>query len=404
MRGRIVGMNLHRGWRGFLRPYVQLVWVAAFQACSTHEEPAAQHAPLSACTVVDDRVLAVQAVGASWIPWESKCLPGARVVYVDRSDWDVWVMSESGDDQRCLTCYGNNEVGKNFPLDDDGSGFIHWKGDPEAFPNQPIILLKAENEYSEHRALRNSPSIGWNNDIWALNVCTRRYTRLIRFSNGEGTQHTAMSEDGAWYVYPLRTSDATRSAFGNVVMVFGTLHADASGDLAFTEKFRRAPLGALYYEPNDIREISPGQYALFYVAGSGTELDAYRFEWCPDGSCPEANVSLAQTRYTHEEFLMVSPQGKKLAWMQGSKVGLSYNADLFVSQLDFTEPEQITAYNDCTLWPDRCLRNGAQQSRMTWNGDGTSLYYGLWEHGERLPFLSAELHRLDFAGACGGKP
>jgi hypothetical protein len=95
----------------------------------------------SACQVKSDTVIARNAVGPSWIRWKTPCLPDADPVYVDPETWDIWVMDETGKHKRCLTCYNNNILGLNFPLDDDGrSPAIHWKGDPEAHPIQPVIF------------------------------------------------------------------------------------------------------------------------------------------------------------------------------------------------------------------------------------------------------------------------
>lgn len=371
---------------------------------SSPDQAAPKASAPSACTLKADTVVAERAMGATWIPWESDCLPDARVAYIDRLDWEIWVMDENGEHKRCLTCYDDNVVGVNFPLDGDGQPpGIHWKGDPEAHPTLPIIFMKAENEYSEHRALRNAPSIGWDNDLWALNVCTRRYSRLTRLARNQGLQHTAISEDGAWYVYPLRlTEGAGFSMFQYVKMMFGTLSVSAAGDAKIIPKFEQAPLGELYYEPNDIYRSGDGRYSLYYAAGRQAELDPYRLDWCDDDACAPTNVALQPTPGAHEEFLMISPSGRKLAWMQGPLEGFGYHADLFVSALDFTEPERITWYNDCKVWPDQCLPYGGQLSRLAWSGDGRSIFFGLWEHGAGLPFNWVSLHRLDFEGACGG--
>jgi hypothetical protein len=62
----------------------------------------------------------------------------------------------------------------------------------------------------------------------------------------------------------------------------------------------------------------------------------------------------------------------------------------------------LTCYNNCSHWPLRCQRGGAQFSRLTWKDDGTALFFGLWIHaGPLRPFSRTELHKLDFCGACG---
>jgi hypothetical protein len=332
-----------------------------------------------------DSVAAEDAVGATWIPWSSSCLPGARVAYVDNIDWDIWVIDEAGGRKRCLTCFGDNALGVNFPLDRSGLQ-ARWKGDPEAHPTLPIILFKAENENSSHRALRNSPSMGWDNDIWALNVCRRRYTRLSRIARGQGVQHSAISEDGKWYVYPLRYREGDQpSQFQYANMIFGNLTVDKEGDLHFEKKFASKPLGEMYYEPNDIHRSGPSRYSLFYVAGRGEMLDPYRYDWCDGSECERTNAALQATPWVHEEFLMASPSGRRLAWMRGPVVGYGYRSDLFVSRLDFAEAERVTWYNDCDAWPTRCLRNGGQLSRLAWSGNGKAVYFGLWKHGAVLP-------------------
>lgn len=354
------------------------------------------------CSITADTVLVEGAVGPSLVEWSSPCLPDADLVYVDNDTWDVWVMDERGGNKRCITCYDQNALGINFPLDgapDD----VRWKGDPEAHPTEPILFLKAENENSAHRP-STTPSIGWDNDLWALNVCTKRYTRLTQIEPGQGLQHTAISNDGLWYVYPLRYDLGVPPLnFGFVRMVFNEVIVDNAGDVRLEKRFEDEPIGQMYYEPNDIHSNESGGYELLYVAGTGNRMDPYRYEWrCEGDSCTSDNTRLQDTPDRHEEFTMFSPSGRTVIWMAGPVVGLAYNADLYVSDPEFTDAQRLTWYNDCNTWPERCKPGGAQPSRLTWSRDGKALFYGLWIHDGLLrPFNQHELHRLDFAGACG---
>jgi len=357
------------------------------------------------CAMKSDTVLARNAVGPSWIAWETPCLPNADLVYVDLDTWDIWVMDEMGGNKRCLTCYNDNILGINFTLDDDGRlPAIHWKGDPEAHPDTPIIFFKAENENSAHRKLRNSPSIGWDNDIWALNVCSRRYTRLTHLAPGEGIQHSAISDDGQWYVYPLRYDIGNPPKdFGYAKIIFCNLSVDQEGNAHLVQRFEDAPNGQMYYEPHDIRKNDSGSYTLLYTAGSKNVLDPYRYEWkCRREKCRKTIEALQTTPSQHEEFTMFSPSGEKIVWMKGPLIGLGYHADLYVSSPEFAEIERVTWYNNCSHWPLRCQRGGAQFSRLTWKDDGTAVFFGLWIHaGPLRPFSRTELHKLDFCGECG---
>ena len=252
-------------------------------AAGTSEE----ECPFS-CAMKNDTVLARNAVGPSWIAWETPCLPDADLVYVDIDTWDIWVMDEMGGNKRCLTCYNDNILGINFTLDNDGRPpAIHWKGDPEAHPSQPIIFFKAENEHSAHRKLRNSPSIGCDNDIWALNVCSKHYTRLTRMAPGEGIQYSAISDDGRWYIYPLRYDLGNPPKdFGYAKMIFCTLSVDQENNPHLARRFEAAPNGQMYYEPHDIRKNDSGFYTLLYTAGSNNVLDPYRYDWkCETEKC-----------------------------------------------------------------------------------------------------------------------
>jgi hypothetical protein len=352
------------------------------------------------CTVKKDTVLAQNAVGPSWIGWKNPNLPNADLVYVDREDWNLWVMDENGGNKHCLTCYCDNILGVNFPLDEDGMDpKIQWKGDPEAHPDLPVIFFKAENEHSSHKPLRNAPSIGWDNDIWVLDVSKKRYYRLTNLDRGQGLQHTAISEDGKWYVYPLRyEKGGFRKGFGFAKMVFCELAPDGSGRLQLHKRFEVEPNGQMYYEPNDIHRNASGSYSLFYAAGPGKLSDPYVYEWTWNGQRHSGtNKALQTTLSQHEEFFMFSPSGKKIAWMKGPAFWGRYLADLYVSNPHFTEVERVTWYNDCEVWPDRCKPDGAQLSRLEWKNDGTAIFFGLWIHGGRFrPFWKTELHRIDF--------
>ncbi len=234
----------------------------------------------STCAVARDTVLTEGAIGPSWIPWDSPCLPDADLVYVRPDTWDLWVMDEHGGHQRCLTCYGDNVLGVNFPLDEDGRPpTVHWKGGPEVHPTAPIIILKAENENSAHSALRNLPSLGWDNDLWALNVCTRHYSRLTQLAPDQGTQHTGISNDGRWFAYPLRYQygDPLRN-FGLARLVIAELSVDGAGDAHLLTRMDEEPNGPMYYEPSDIQSSASGSWTLLYAAGDSIRLDPYNYE------------------------------------------------------------------------------------------------------------------------------
>lgn len=352
--------------------------------------------------VKKDTVLAENAVGSSWIAWKSPNLPNADLVYVNCEHWNLWVMDEHGGNKRCLTGCNENILGVNFPLDEDNKDpKIHWKGDPEAHPFLPIILFKAENEHSSHKPLRNAPSIGWDNDLWALDAGKKLYYRLTNLAPAQGLQHTAISEDGKWYVYPLRYEKGnSRKGFGFVKMVFNELALDSNGRVQLLERFAVEPNGQMYYEPNDIHRNVSGSYSLFYAAGSGQLCDPYVYEWTWDGQKHSGtNKTLQATPSQHEEFFMFSPSGKKIAWMKGPCFWGRYLADIYVSNPDFTEIERVTWYNDCTVWPDRCKPDGCQLSRLEWGKDGKTIFFGLWIHGGRFrPYKRTELHRIDFVG------
>lgn len=346
-----------------------------------------------------DTVLTENGIGPSWILWESPALPNADLVYVERENWNLWVMDKNGGNKRCLTCYGDNILGVNFPLDEDGNApEIHWKGDPDAHPFLPIIFFKAENENSSHEPLLNTPSIGWDNDIWALDVSEKLYYRLTNLDSGQGLQHTAISEDGKWYVYPLRYDKGNAGDdFGFANMMFCEIVTDSNGRLQLLKRFEVEPNGQMYYEPNDIHKNASGSYSLLYAASSGVRCDPYVYEWTWDSAGHSGtNTSLQTTPFQHEEFFMFSPSGEKIAWMKGPYFFYRYFADLYISNPDFTEIERVTWYNDSTVWPDHYKPDGCQLSRLTWNDDGTAIFFGLWVHGGLFdPFSEAELHRLD---------
>ena len=344
------------------------------------------------------------AVGPSWIAWNSAHLPHAELVYVQnevysRQDtWEIWVMDEHGRHRRCLTRRDDNLLGVNFPLDDDGKDpAVHWKGDPEAHPSAPIIFFKAENENSDHKPLRNSPSIGWDNDIWSVNVETRRFTRLTTLPAGHGVQHSAMADDGRWYVYPHRyDSGRPPGNFGFARLVFNELQIDRNGDARLVKRFDVEPNGQMYYEPIDIRRGPGGTYTLMYVAGSGNRLDPYRYDWTfTNGRVDGTSTQLQKTPFLHEEFMMFEPGGSRIVWMRGPRVGLPYHADLYLSNPDFTQADRLTWFNDCDTWPDLCKEKGAQVSRLDWKEDGSAIFFGVWTHAPLRPCHKTEVYRLD---------
>jgi hypothetical protein len=352
------------------------------------------------------RLLAENAVGPSWIAWESANLHGARLVYVDTDEWELRVMDENGGNKKSLSKRGANVLGVDFPLDDAGAGARpRWKGDPEAHPTAPVILFKAENENSPHRALRNSPSIGWANGLGALNVETRAYTRLTRLAPGQGLQHTAISEDGKWYVYPLRYDFGDPPEdFGFARMVFNELLIDEKGEPRLVKRFEAEPNGKMYYEPIDVRRGPSGRTTLLYVAGTGNLMDPYKLEWSADGVIAQADiVKLQDTPELHEEFTTFDPAGDRIVWMRGPRAGYQYDADLYVSKPDFTQAERLTWFNDREKWPEMGRSHGAQPSRLDWKGDGRTIFFGLWTHGPMLPFRKTHLYRLDLP-APGGDP
>ena len=241
-------------------------------------------------------------------------------------------------------------------------------------------------------------SIGWDNDIWALDVQARRYHRLTNLDAGQGLQTITVSDDGKWFVYPLRYDKGNaRKNFGKARMVFCEIAVDAEGGVKLLKRFEEEPNGPMYYEPSDIRKNPSGTYTLLYAAGSGVCMDPYEYEWSFDGeNHAGAGKALASTP-DHEEFFTFSPSGKKIAWMRGPVSKFRYLADLYVSSPDFSGVERVTWYNDSKVWPERAKRHGCQFSRLEWNGDGTAIYFDLWIHaGPLRPFHKTELHRIDF--------
>ncbi|MFA5033736.1 MAG: T9SS type A sorting domain-containing protein [bacterium] len=345
-----------------------------------------------------DTVLLENGVLPNWILWKDSALPNADLVYVDPLNWDLWVIDENGGNKNCLTSYDDNILGINFPLDEDSiAPAIHWKGAPIVHPFLPIIFFRAENEHSAHKPLENAPSIGWDNDIWALDVSKKNYYRLTNLDSGQGLQRAAISEDGKWFVYPLRYDKGNSGDdYGFSKMIFCEIVPDTNDQLQLVKRFEREPNGQMYYEPNDIHKNDSLSYSLLYSASSGVCCDPYEYKWTWDGdSCYGTNKSL-QTTPQHEEFFMFSPSGDKIAWMKGPYFLYRYFADLYISNPDFTEIERITWYNDSTVWPDSYKPNGCQLDCLTWNDDGTTIFFGLWIHdGPLKPFNSSELHRLD---------
>ena len=360
----------------------------------------------SDCNVVKDKVLCKNAVFPGWISWDIPQLPNADIVYNSTDTWDIMVMDEQGGQQRCLTCYNQNILGVNFPLDEDKlPPTVSWKGAPLVHPTEPIIIFTAENEHSQHLALRNTPSMGWDNDIWALNLRSRRYQRLTKLDRREGLQHIAFSPDGRWYVYPLRYKFGKPiKDFGLSKMVFNILSVNTNGEVHFQEISREIPNGEMYYEPHDIIKTGDDTYALLYSAGTGNKLLLYMFQWSYAGGrlTSKNNKQLPQP-VEHIEFTMFSPSGQRVAWMGGPQVNLAYRSDLYISLPDLTNVVRATYYNDCKTWPLRCKRQGAQLSSLEWHGNGKAVFFGLWIHkGPLRPARESELHRVDFSGDCGG--
>jgi hypothetical protein len=364
------------------------------------------------CKVTADTILATDSVGPAWIPLTSpirECLENADLVYTNRITWDVYVMDEWGGNQQCLTCYSNNVLGVNFPLDEDEfPPDIHWKGGPEPHPTQPIIIFKAENENSAHVQPDNVPTIGWDVDIWALNVCTKSYVRLVDTLPQEGVQASALSNDGKIYAYPRRYERGNPPKdFGFAKISINEFVVDVDGDSQLIPLFEDEPNGQMYYEPNDIQLFGAEEYWLAYVAGTNDKCDPYLYTFtCHDAACvTTSNHALDTTPLLHEEFIVFSPNVGKLALMKGPTtqggVGVGYEADLYVAKSDYSEMSQISYYNDCGVWPDSCLDHKGQLARLSWKDDGRAIFFGLWKHGQYVPLREGEVHRIDFSGVCG---
>jgi hypothetical protein len=122
------------------------------------------------------------------------------MLYNSTDSWDLWVMDENGGNKQCLTCPGKSIFNARFPLD----------------------------------------------------VSKGTYTRLTRLHRRSGLQHTAISGDGLWYVYPLRYKFGRPiKNFGLAKLVFNTIHFNKAGRaISFKKEFVEMPNGSMYLFPS----------------------------------------------------------------------------------------------------------------------------------------------------------
>ncbi len=350
-------------------------------------------------TVASDKIIMKGAIDPTFIDTAITGLPNADLVYTVEKQMELRVMDESGKNVRNLTEKDNNILGINFPLDEDGQPpAIHWKGDPEHIPGTSIILFKAENEHSSHIFNRNNPSIGWDCDIWALDLKKKTYTRLTNFDKGNGTHYSTLSRDGQWYVYPLRLEIGNPAKnFGVVRMVFNQITFDDSGTIELTYKFALDPDGSMYYRPASIFHHKDGSYTLDYVAGSSKILDPYRVTWDPTQEDSTIRYQqLLTTPTLHEDFITFTPDKAQMLLIQGPLKGEKYQTDMYITDLTLANKQRLTTYNLDRQEKQVASDFGAQLSHFSWHKTGTVLFYSLWTNEEQgKACRDAGIHRLE---------
>ncbi len=350
-------------------------------------------------TVVSDKIIMENATDPVFLEKDIPGLPNADLVYVDAKKMELGVMDELGKHVRNLTEKDKNVLGINFPLDEDGlPPAIHWKGAPEYIPGTSIILFKAENENSDHILDRNNPGIGWDCDIWALDLEKKKYTRLTNIDKGHGTHYSALSRDGQWYVYPLRIDMGNpEKNFGVVRMVFNRITFDKNGTVELTYNFALDPDGSMFYRPSSILQHKDGSYSLNYVAGANKILDPYRVSWNPTQEAFTISYKkLLTTPALHEELITLTPDETQMLLIQGLLRGEKYQTDLYTTDLDLVSKQRLTTYNLDKKGKPVASDLGAQISHPGWHKNGNVLFYSLWHHkGADRSYQTTEIHRLE---------
>ena len=247
--------------------------------------------------------------------------------------YDVYTVNPDGSNERCLTCNHPDLPNKNI-------------GQPAWHPNGKYIVMQVEK--AVHKAVHpisTNPGAGMFNDLWIIDVKTRKATLLWKVPNNRnsGVLHPHFSNDGtklSWsemYEGPdIRKKDKMAGYWklkvANFVVpptrapMLRNIHEFMPGKMAFYENHGFSPDDTKLIFCSNKRGTSVSERNDIYVMDLGDE-------------------SITQlTDEAYNEHAIYSPDGGKIVWMS-SRDNINRGTDYWIMNPDGSGKQRLTYFN-----------------------------------------------------------
>jgi len=263
--------------------------------------------------------------------------PGRNLIVFDRSEggpYEIFVMAPDGSGQTCLTC------GR------PGAPPRH-KGNPAWHPSGAFIAFIAEKAHHRGTALRATPGIGIDNDLWIMTGDGQRYSQITAVPPGMGVLHPQFSHDGTRLVWAERVAEQPPPSGTWVIRLAEFVVQDGLPAVRHIQSFQ--PAGPAFYETHG---FSPDDTTLLFSANPEPGqpfwgLDIYAWHR-PTQTVRRLTTTLDQW----DEHAHYSPDGRFIVWMSsmGCRCDPSRLADLrtdyWIMAADGTHKRRLTFFNE----------------------------------------------------------
>ena len=269
----------------------------------------------------------------------------------------VYVMNSDGQESRCVTCGHPDLPGRHT-------------GQPAWHPSGRYLVFQAEKR--EHIDVRFEsvlwPGAGVLNDLWLLNLQTKRATVIREVENapGRGTLHPHFSADGrmlSWSEMQERGSLVKGEEAGLWALMVADFNTDDASVPRLENVRSYIPGGPAFYENHG---FSPDGLRLLFSSNFEAEQRVENHIYTL-----ELNTMLL-TRLTtqdYNEHAQYSPDGSRIAWMSNTDIRFA-GTDYWLMDADGSNKRRLTYFNKRNH--PEYTGEATAVADLSWRPDGTA--------------------------------